>query len=70
MGIKDDIKSLMAKEAVTMTEVASKLYNNSDKRVAMSTLSQKLAKETIKYKEILEIADMLDYDIEFKKRKK
>lgn len=68
MSIKDEIKSLLAKEAKTMTEIASQLYKSENKRTAMSSLSQKLKNETIKFREIREIADLLGYDIEFKKR--
>lgn len=69
MNIKDEIKALLAKEAKTMTEIASKLYKNSNQRTAMSSLSQKLRNKTIKFEEVREIADLLGYDIEFKKRR-
>lgn len=70
MTIKDDVKSLIAKEAWTMTDIAGILYKTENKRIAASSLSQKLKNETIKYREILQIADILGYDIEFKKRNK
>ena len=69
MSIKDEIKSLLAREAMTMTEVAAKIYNTENKRVAMSSLSQKLKNETIRFREVREIADILGYDIKFEKRK-
>ncbi len=68
MTIKDEIKSLLAREAMTMTEVASKIYNTDNKRAAMSSLSQKLKNETIRFREVREIADILGYDIKFEKR--
>lgn len=70
MTIKDDVKSLIAKEAWTMTDIAGILYKTENKRIAASSLSQKLKNETIKYREILQIADILGYDVEFKKRNK
>lgn len=69
MGIREEIKILITKEAKTLTEIASKIYSNKDKRKAVNSLSQKLRLETIKYKEVRQIADILGYDIEFKKRK-
>lgn len=69
MGIKEDIKSLLAKEAQTMTDIASKIYKNENRRASMSNLSRKLSSETIKYTEVKKILDVLGYDIEFKKRK-
>ena len=68
MTIKDEIKSLLAREAMTMTEVASKIYNTDNKRAAMSSLSQKLKNETIRFREVREIADIVGYDIKFEKR--
>lgn len=70
MTIKDDVKSLIAKEAWTMTDIAGILYKTENKRIAASSLSQKLKNETIKYREIIQIADILGYDVEFKKRNK
>ena len=70
MTIKDDVKSLIAKEACTMTDIAGILYKTENKRIAASSLSQKLKNETIKYREIIQIADILGYDVEFKKRNK
>ncbi len=69
MGIKEDIKSMIAKEARTMTEIAGLLYNTEDKRSAVNGLSQKLRLKTIKYEEVRQIADILGYDIQFVKRK-
>lgn len=69
MGIKEDLKSLIAKEAKTMTEIAGILYKTDNKRTAMNSLSQKLRLNTIKYEEVRQIADLLGYDIQFVKRK-
>ena len=69
MNIRDEIKSLLANEAKTMTEIASMIYENENKRSAMSTLSQKLKKGTIRFSEVWQIADILGYDIKFEKKK-
>ena len=53
----------------TMTEIASMIYENENKRSAMSTLSQKLKKGTIRFSEVWQIADILGYDIKFEKKK-
>jgi len=69
MGIREEIKALIAKEATTLTDVAAKLTKNKDKRAAMNSISQKLRNKTISYNEIERIADILGYDIKFEKRK-
>lgn len=69
MSIREDIKSLIAGEAKTMTEIAAKIYNSKDKRKSVNKLSQKLRLKTIKFEEVRHIADLLGYDIKFEKRK-
>lgn len=69
MGIKEELKSLIAKEAKTMTEIAAIIYQTENKRSAMNALSQKLRLNTIRYEEVRQIADILGYDIQFVKRK-
>lgn len=69
MGIREDIKILVTKEAKTMTEIAAKIYKEKDKRQAVNSLSQKLRLKTIRFEEVRQIADILGYDIEFVKRK-
>ena len=68
-NLDKDIKILITKEAKTLTEIASKIYNDKDKRKAVNCLSQKLRLKTIKFEEVREIADILGYDIKFEKRK-
>lgn len=71
MDIKKQIKVLIAMEGKTMTEIACQIYNKNkdNKRAALNNLSQKFRNETVKYKEIKQIADILGYDIKFEKRK-
>lgn len=63
MGIREDIKSIAAKEAMTLTDVAEKIGTT------INSLSQKLRNKTIKFEEVRQITDLLGYDIEFIKRK-
>ena len=62
MSIREDIKSILARENVTMQSIAEKLNSS------VQNLSNKLRSKTIKFEEVREIADILGYDIEFKKR--
>lgn len=63
MGIREDIKALLAHENVTMQSIAEKL------NTSVQNLSNKLRSRTIRFEDVREIADLLGYDIEFKKRK-
>lgn len=63
MSIREDIKSILARENVTMQSIAEKLNSS------VQNLSNKLRSKTIKFEEVRQITDILGYDIEFKKRK-
>lgn len=70
MGIKEDIKSIISKEGVTMKNVAQVLTEQYNLPMKQSTFSDKLSKRTIKYEEVRAILDYLGYDIKFEKRTK
>lgn len=63
MGAREKIKSILAVENMTMTLLATKI------NTSVNNLSNKLRNRTITYDLVEEIADILGYDIEFKKRK-
>ncbi len=67
MSIREDIKMLLAKKAITMTEVAKRL-STPDNNITVQSLSKKLSKKTIKFEEVREILDVMGYDIEYKER--
>lgn len=63
--IKNEIKSYIAKTGNTLTSVVDAINENRSEENQMSTqnLSNKLYRGTIKYSEILEIAEAIDYKI-------
>lgn len=67
MSIKEDIKMLLAKNSMTMTELAEKLSTKENK-VTVQSISKKLSKNTIKFEEAKRILDLLGYEIEYKKK--
>lgn len=52
-----------------MQEVAELLSDEYGWSDSVSNLSAKLQRESIRYKEVMELADVLGYDIVWKKRK-
>lgn len=68
--IKNLIKGYLKKENITLTEVVSLINDrrSEDNRTTLQNISNKLSRGTIKFSEVLEIADVLGYDLEFKKR--
>ena len=67
MSIREDIKMLLAKRAMTMTRLAELLTKNGQKST-VKTLSNKLSRKTIKFEEVRQILDILGYDIEYKEK--
>ena len=64
MSIREDIKMLLAKNGMTMTELAKKLTTEEEKYTVQS-ISKKLSKKTIKFEEVRKILDILGYEIEY-----
>ncbi|HIU85390.1 TPA: LLM class flavin-dependent oxidoreductase [Candidatus Spyradomonas excrementavium] len=64
-SIINEIKILAMERDLTLTQVASLLSEKLNKKYSLNNLSQKLRKETIPYREIKLIAEILDYDIRF-----
>lgn len=67
--IRTKIKTFLAANGVTLTDVI-KIMNerHPDEPTTQQNITNKLARETIKFSEVMEIADILGYDIVFKKR--
>lgn len=51
-----------------MTKVAERMYAEKNRKLSLNNLSRKLREDTIKFVEVQEIADLLGYDIVFKRR--
>lgn len=63
MSIREEIKSLLARENVTLQDIADKTG------ISIQNLSNKLRNQTIRYELVRHIVDLLGYDIKFEKRK-
>jgi transcriptional regulator with XRE-family HTH domain len=71
MDIKQQIKEILLKEKMTMTDLVELINKNKmdeSSKTTVSNLNNKLTRGTIRYSEIIEIFDVLDYDITPKKR--
>ena len=65
MSIVNDLKKVLLDVGVNLTELAAALSKKLNKPYSMQNLSNKLRKETITYREMLIIADILGYDLKF-----
>ena len=68
MNIRNEVKSYIAREGVTMTEVVRRLSSDYGWSASIPNLSDKLKRGSLRYSEAVEIADVLGYDIIWRKR--
>ena len=69
MSIRNEIKSQIIRTGFTMQELVDRLADEYDWSDSVSNLSAKLQRESIRYKEVVELADVLGYDIVWQKRR-
>ena len=68
MNAKEDIGLLLLKKCMTITKLAELMSEKTGRRIARSTLSLKLIKNTLKYSELAVILDILGYKIEYSEK--
>ena len=69
MSIRNEIKAQIIRGGFTMQELVDRLADEYDWSDSVSNLSAKLQRESIRYKEVVELADVLGYDIVWQKRR-
>ena len=68
MNIRNEIKAQIVRAGLTMQEVVDQLSIDYGWSESVSNFSGKLQRESIRYKEVLELAAVLGYDIVWQKR--
>lgn len=63
MKIREEVKIMLVSKCVTLTELARRMTEMTDKSYSQSLLSHKLAKETLKYSEMKLICKILGYKL-------
>ncbi|MBU3153475.1 LLM class flavin-dependent oxidoreductase [Clostridium estertheticum] len=69
MPIKETVKIMLAKSDVTLTEIIKRLNYKYSRNDTIQNLSKKINKGTLRYEEAEEIAEVLDYKIEWTKKR-
>ncbi len=67
MSVSEDLKILLLKEKMTITELAKLASEKSDKKYTVYGISQKLARNSMRYDELKFLAGVLGYNIKFEK---
>ena len=69
MNVRNEIKAQIIRTGMTMQEVVDLLADEYGWSDSVSNLFAKLQRESIRYKEVVELADVLVYDIVWQKRR-
>lgn len=67
-NVRNEIKAQIVRAGFTMQDVVDKLAEDYGWSDSVSNLSAKLQRESIRYKEVIELSDVLGYDIVWQKR--
>jgi len=65
MSIKEQIKIALIQRDMTLTELHKQLCTKYGKTDKLQNLSSKINRNSLKYTEVQEIADILQYNIEW-----
>ena len=68
-NIRNEIKAQIIRAGYTMQEVVDLLHDEYGWSDSVSNLSGKLQRESLRYREAVELADVLGYDIVWQKRR-
>ena len=69
MNIRNENKAQIVRAGFTMQELVDRLADEYDWSDSVSNLSAKPQRESIRYKEVVELANVLGYDIVWQKRR-
>ena len=69
MSVRNEIKAQIVRAGFTMQEVVDQLHDEYDWSDSVSNLSAKLQRESIRYKEVVELADVLGYELIWQKQR-
>ena len=67
--VRNEIKAQIVRAGYTMQEVVDRLHEAYGWSDSVSNLSAKLQRESIRYKEVVELANVLGYDLIWQKRR-
>ena len=69
LDVKEQVKSLLAQEGTTQKELVD-ILNSKGGEYSTQSFSQRLGRGSVTYNEVMKIAEILGYDIQFIKEKK
>ena len=69
MNIRNEIKAQIVREGLTMQQLVEQLSDEYGWSESVSSLSAKLQRESLRYIEAVQMADVMGYDLVWQKRR-
>ncbi|MBY6761802.1 LLM class flavin-dependent oxidoreductase [Clostridium botulinum] len=69
MELKDEIKAYIVSSGWSITDLNKELNNLNNTEYTVQNLSSKIRKGSLKYSEVLQIAEIIGYEIEWNRKK-
>ena len=69
MNVRNEIKSMIVRSGLTMRQVVDMLSDEYGWSDSISNFSNKLSRGSLRYSDAIQIADVLGYEIVWKKRR-
>lgn len=68
MSLKNDLKGIIAKQGFTIKQVNDELNRRHGTNYTSQNFSNRLRKETFSYNDVVEILDVVGYQVEWEKK--
>lgn len=65
LKVREQIKTLLSQENTTQKDLARRLSEKTNKKYTQTSLAQKLSRGSLTYNEVMTIAEILGYDVQF-----
>lgn len=65
LKVREQIKTLLSQENTTQKDLARILTEKTNKKYTQTSLAQKLSRGSLTYNEVMTIAEILGYDVQF-----
>lgn len=67
LKVREQVKTLLSQEGVKQKELVAMLNKKTEKKYTQTSFAQKLSRGSLSYNEVMTIAEILGYDIQYVK---
>jgi len=67
LKVREQVKTLLSQEGITQKDLVAILSKKTGKKYTQTSLAQKLGRGSLTYNEVMVIAEILGYDVQYVK---